>query len=74
MTEHGLSLKEINEEYFKQARDIKFEEIILTNSMAIVLGMDKEVANEVRLRYITHVFAKALDEIAEVLIKQKRMN
>ena len=71
---HGLSLRGINEEYFKQVRNIKFEEVIISNTMSVVLDMDKEVANEIRLRYITHVFARALDEVAEILIRHKEMN
>jgi hypothetical protein len=39
-----------------------------------VLEMDRLVANEVKLRYITHIFAKTLDEIADWLVKPKLIN
>jgi hypothetical protein len=36
--------------------------------------MDKVVANEIKLRYITHIFAKTLDDIADWLVKPRYMN
>ena len=62
------------EEYFKQARNPEFERQVSQAAERAVLEMDRLVANEVKLRYITHIFAKTLDEIADWLVKPKLIN
>ncbi|HEX7928621.1 MAG TPA: hypothetical protein VF678_13590 [bacterium] len=62
------------EEYFKQARNPDFERKVSEAAERAVLEMDRLVANEVKLRYITHIFAKTLDEIADWLVKPKMVN
>jgi hypothetical protein len=62
------------EEYFKQARNAEFERQVSEAAERAVLEMDRLVANEVKLRYITHIFAKTLDEIADWLVKPKMIN
>ena len=62
------------EEYFKQARNAEFERKVSEAAERAVLEMDRMVANEVKLRYITHIFAKTLDEIADWLVKPKMIN
>jgi hypothetical protein len=62
------------EEYFRKARNPEFERQVSEAAERAVLEMDKLVANEVKLRYITHIFAKTLDEIADWLVKPKVVN
>jgi hypothetical protein len=62
------------EEYFKLARNPEFERQVSEAAERAVLEMDRMVANEVKLRYITHIFAKTLDEIADWLVKPKMVN
>jgi hypothetical protein len=63
-----------HEEYFKLARNPEFERRVTEAAERAVLEMDKVVANEVKLRYITHIFAKTLDDIADWLVKPRYMN
>lgn len=62
------------EEYFKLARNPEFERRVSEAAERAILEMDKVVANEVKLRYITHIFAKTLDDIADWLVKPRYMN
>jgi len=62
------------EEYFRKARNPEFERQVSEAAERAVLEMDKLVANEIKLRYITHIFAKTLDEIADWLVKPKVIN
>ena len=39
-----------------------------------IMEMDRLVANEVKMRYVTHIFSKTLDDIADWLVKPKLMN
>jgi hypothetical protein len=64
----------MNEEYFKLARNPEFERRVSEAAERAVLEMDKVVANEVKLRYITHIFAKTLDDIADWLVKPRYIN
>jgi hypothetical protein len=64
----------VNEEYFKLARNPEFERRVSEAAERAVLEMDKVVANEVKLRYLTHIFAKTLDDIADWLVKPRYMN
>lgn len=64
----------MNEEYFKLARNPEFERRVSEAAERAVLEMDKVVANEVKLRYLTHIFAKTLDDIADWLVKPRYMN
>jgi len=63
-----------HEEYFRKARNPEFERQVSEATERAVMEMDKLVANEVKLRYITHIFAKTLDEIADWLVKPKVIN
>ena len=64
----------IQEEYFKLARNPEFERRVSEAAERAILEMDKVVANEIKLRYITHIFAKTLDDIADWLVKPRYMN
>ena len=64
----------IQEDYFKLARNPEFERRVNAAAELAISEMDKMVANEVKLRYVTHIFAKTLDEIAKWLIKPKYLN
>jgi hypothetical protein len=63
-----------HEEYFKFARNPEFEKQVTEATERAIMEMDRLVANEVKLRYITHIFAKTLDEVADWLIKPKHIN
>lgn len=58
------------EQYLNLERDRKFEDDILQATEGAIERMSNDVSHEVRLRYITHIFAKTLDEIADQLVKQ----
>ena len=64
----------IQEDYFRLARNPEFERRVSLAAEQAIAEMDKLVANEVKLRYVTHIFAKTLDEIAQWLIKPKYLN
>jgi hypothetical protein len=64
----------MQEEYFRLARNPEFERRVSEAAERAILEMDKIVGNEVKLRYITHIFAKTLDEIADWLVKPRFMN
>ena len=63
-----------HEHYFRLARHPDFEKRVSQAAEQAIQEMDKVVANEVKLRYVTHIFAKTLDEIAKWLIKPKYLN
>ena len=62
------------EEYFRLARNPEFERRVSQAAEQAIAEMDRMVANEVKLRYVTHIFARTLDEIAKWLIKPKYLN
>jgi hypothetical protein len=67
-------MENLHEDYYKLARNPEFEKRVSQAAEQAILAMDKMVANEVKLRYVTHIFARTLDEIATWLIKPKLMN
>lgn len=69
-----MSSQMLQDEYFKLARNPEFERRVSEAAERAILEMDKVVANEVKLRYITHIFAKTLDNIADWLVKPRYMN
>lgn len=69
-----MSSQMLQDEYFKLARNPEFERRVSEAAERAILEMDKVVANEVKLRYITHIFAKTLDDIADWLVKPRYMN
>jgi len=69
-----MSGTDMQNEYFKLARNPEFERRVSEAAERAILEMDKLVANEVKLRYITHIFAKTLDDIADWLVKPRYMN
>ncbi len=62
------------DDYFRLARNPDFERRVSQAAAQAIEEMDKVVANEVKLRYVTHIFAKTLDEIAKWLIKPRFLN
>jgi len=62
------------DDYFKAARNPEFERRVSIAAEQAIAEMDRMVANEVKLRYVTHIFAKTLDEIAKWLIKPRYLN
>jgi hypothetical protein len=70
----GMNAPILNEEYFKLAKNPEFERRVSEAAERAILEMDRVVANEVKLRYITHIFAKTLDDIADWLVKPRYMN
>jgi len=65
---------EQHEDYYKQARNPEFERRVSQAAEQAILEMDRMVANEVKLRYVTHIFARTLDEVAKWLIKPTVVN
>jgi hypothetical protein len=63
-----------HDDYFRLARNPEFERRVNQAAEQAIAEMDKMVANEVKLRYVTHIFAKTLDEIAKWLIKPRYLN
>ena len=59
---------------FAAARNPEFERRVSIAAEQAIAEMDRMVANEVKLRYVTHIFAKTLDEIAKWLIKPRYLN
>lgn len=66
--------EETYEDYYRLARNPDFERRVSQAAEQAIAEMDKLVANEVKLRYVTHIFAKTLDEVAKWLIKPKYLN
>ena len=62
------------EDYYKLARNPEFERLVSQATEQAVMEMDQIVANEVKLRYVTHIFARTLDEVAKWLIKPDMVN
>jgi hypothetical protein len=60
--------------YVTLTRNSDFERRVSEAAEQAVMEMDKLVANEVKLRYITHIFAKTLDEVAGWLTTPKFLN
>ncbi len=69
-----MNKSEYQEKYFGLSRNTDFERLVSTAAEKAVLDMDKMVADEVKLKYVTHIFAKTLDDIASWLIKPKYIN
>jgi hypothetical protein len=65
---------DVQEDYFRLAKNPEFERRVSQAAEQAIQEMDKLVANEVKLRYVTHIFARTLDEIARWLIKPKYLN
>lgn len=63
-----------NEDYYKLARSEEFEKRVSLATEQAIMEMDEMVANEVKLRYVTHIFARTLDEVAKWLIKPEMIN
>lgn len=62
------------EKFLGLTRNPEFEQRVSDAAEQAIMEMDKMVANEVKLRYITHIFAKTLDDIASWLTEPKYMN
>ena len=60
--------------YLTLTRNADFEKRVSEAAEQAIMQMDQLVANEVKLRYITHIFAKTLDEVANWLIEPKFLN
>ncbi len=69
-----MSSQDQIEKIFDIARNPDFERRVSEAAEQAVLEMDKLVANEVKLRYITHIFARTLDEVATWLVKPRWIN
>jgi len=63
-----------SEDYYKLARNPEFERRVSQAAEQAILEMDLMVANEIKLRYVTHIFARTLDEVAKWLIKPNVVN
>ena len=64
----------IDGKYLSLTRNHDFEKRVSEAAEQAVMEMDKLVTNEVKLRYITHIFAKTLDEVATWLTEPSFLN
>ncbi len=62
------------EKYHGLPRNEEFERLVSDAAEKAVLEMDKLVADEVKLKYVTHIFARTLDDIAGWLIRPNMVN
>jgi hypothetical protein len=62
------------DESLRMARNPEFERRVSEAAERAIAEMDKMVANEVKLRYVTHIFARTLDDIAKWLIRPRYLN
>lgn len=60
--------------YLSLTRNPEFEKRVSDAAEQAIMEMDQLVANEVKLRYITHIFAKTLDDVAGWLTDHKFLN
>ena len=65
--------QEVNK-YLGITRNQDFEKRVSEAAEQAIMEMDRMVANEAKLRYITHIFAKTLDDIAGWLTEPKLLN
>ncbi|MEE8394922.1 MAG: hypothetical protein V3S29_02630 [bacterium] len=63
-----------SEKYLGMTRNPDFEKRVSEAAEQALMEMDRMVASEVKLRYITHIFAKTLDDIAGWLTEPKFLN
>ena len=66
--------KKDESEYLNLSRNKDFEKRISEATEALVLEMANLGTHEVKLRYITHIFAKTLDEAASWIDKKNFLN
>ena len=70
-----MSAEKITEnKYLSLSRNPNFEKQVSEAAEQAVMEMDKLVTNEVKLRYITHIFAKTLDDVASWLTEPTYLN
>ncbi len=69
-----MNTPESMEKFLELARNPEFERRVSEATEQAILEMDKLLANEVKLPYITHIFARTLDDIASWLTKPKWLN
>lgn len=69
-----MKTQDSTDNFYAMARNPDFEKLVNEAAEKAILEMDKVVANEIKLRYITHIFSKTLDNISEWLIKPKYLN
>lgn len=74
MEKTNIDTRQQSEKYLGMSRNPDFEKRVNEAAEQAVMGMDQMVANEVKLRYITHIFAKTLDDIASWLTEPKYLN
>ena len=69
-----MNTPESMEKFLELARNPEFERRVSEATEQAILEMDKLLANEVKLRYITQIFARTLDDIASWLTKPTWLN
>lgn len=65
---------DIEKKYMGLSRNAEFEKRVNEAAEQAIMQMDNMVTNEVKLRYVTHIFAKTLDDIANWLTEPKFLN
>ena len=58
------------EDYFRQIRNQVFEEQVQRKVNDLLDDLPSDMAKEVTLRYVTHVFAQTLDGVADRILKR----
>ena len=69
-----MNTTQLTDKYMGLTRNAEFEKRVSEAAEKAIMEMDRMVNNEVKLRYITHIFAKTLDDIANWLTEPKHLN
>lgn len=69
-----METTQMSQKYLGLTRNQEFEKRVSEAAEQAIMEMDRLVTNEVKLRYITHIFAKTLDDIANWLTEPKHLN
>lgn len=62
------------DKYLSLTRDSEFEKVVSQATEELLVKLDSLVTGEVKMRYITHIFAKTLDEAADWIKESNHLN
>lgn len=72
--ESGMSKWNRYHSFFGEERTVEFEQRVNAAVESAVRELDKLVDDEMKIQYVTHVFAKTLDQLADWLSDPKMIN
>lgn len=72
--ESGMSKWNRYHSFFGEERTVEFEQRVNAAVESAVRELDKLVDDEMKIQYVTHVFAKTLDQLADWLSDSKMIN